>query len=805
MRLPTRWIKVLKDIWGNKTRTVLVIVSIAVGAFAVGMTTNARLIIRRDLDGAYLGTNPASMTLFITPFGEDLASDVEDMPEVSQAKARRSEVLQVCQGNDKWMDIELTVVPDYDRVRISQFTVESGQSTPGPKQILLERMTARMLNVAVGDVIRVKFPGQDGSYTLDVKGIVHDMNKLPPQFFDQGAGYVAMETLEGMGAGGLYNSLQIVVSENRTNKDHILYVTNLVRKHVVEPKGHKVVRQKPFLSDPGTHWASRDISGVLAILLVIGGMCLLLGAALVINTISALISQQVKQIGIIRSLGGLRRQIAAMYLTGVLIVGVCALLIAIPLGLLGAKGLVAGIGEEINFDVTRVALPISVALLQVGLGLLVPIGAAIVPILSGTRITVYDAIYQHDTNPTVNKGTTEELLKKLKGLSSTTILAVRNTFRRKTRLVFTLATLALTGATFMAAFSTHLTLREQISSIGHYWMMDAEMEVPGGADIATVERAALDVEGVEIAEGWYRATAHVVFSDQRESEGIEAMALPYDATTVDPVLIAGRWLKADDANAIVVNEDLLDVVPNLDVGSAVVLRVDSAKHETIYRYVVVGIVSRHLNGPRIYTPYEFFTKVNHARDQVNLVRVRTDPAALQDGDYQERLAGRLAAQFEEAGLGSGQSETQYDAVVSNTSNFDLLLNILLLMSGLLALVGGLGLTGTMSLNVLERTREIGVLRAFGASNGAVRKVVLFEGTTVGLISWIFSTVLALPFGYLLANTVSEATLQTQARFRFSTLGPGLWLVLILVIGTLASLVPAHRATQLTVREVLAYE
>ena len=114
------------------------------------------------------------------------------------------------------------------------------------------------------------------------------------------------------------------------------------------------------------------IARVLIVLMVMGVMCIFLGAGLVINTISALIARQVQQIGIIRSVGGLRRQITLMYLSSVLAYSVAALLIAIPLGLVGAKALAGSIGGILNFDVTRATLPPSVALLQVGVGLLVP-------------------------------------------------------------------------------------------------------------------------------------------------------------------------------------------------------------------------------------------------------------------------------------------------------------------------------------------------------------------------------------------------------------------------------------------------
>jgi putative ABC transport system permease protein len=188
-----------------------------------------------------------------------------------------------------------------------------------------------------------------------------------------------------------------------------------------------------------------------------------------------------------------------------------------------------------------------------------------------------------------------------------------------------------------------------------------------------------------------------------------------------------------------------------------------------------------------------------------VVRVRAEPDGFLSGPEQERLGERLAQRFEDAGLGGGEFDTQYDLVVSNMGNFDILLSVLLLMSGLLALVGGLGLAGTMGLNVLERTREIGVLRAVGATNPSVRKVVLFEGIFVGLISWLLALAGSLPIGLALSSVVASTVLNAPAEFLFSARGMWLWLALVLVIATAASLAPAQRASQLTVREVLAYE
>ncbi len=140
-----------------------------------------------------------------------------------------------------------------------------------------------------------------------------------------------------------------------------------------------------------------------------------------------------------------------------------------------------------------------------------------------------------------------------------------------------------------------------------------------------------------------------------------------------------------------------------------------------------------------------------------------------------------------------------------TSAFDIILLVLVVMAGLLAVVGGLSLTGTMGMNVLERTREIGVLRAVGAANSAVRQVVVVEGVVVGLMSWLVAAFLSVPVSRLLASAVVESVLKASVNFQYSAVGLIIWLAIVIVIGIVSSLGPARNAVRLSVREVLDYE
>ena len=96
-----RWRKVLRDLWGNKVRTLLVVLSIAVGVFAIGMINGTQVLLREDLSVAYMATKPAGAELSMSGFDKDLLHTVRRLDEVAEADARRSLTMQVQVGPDE--------------------------------------------------------------------------------------------------------------------------------------------------------------------------------------------------------------------------------------------------------------------------------------------------------------------------------------------------------------------------------------------------------------------------------------------------------------------------------------------------------------------------------------------------------------------------------------------------------------------------------------------------------------------------------------------------------------------------------
>ena len=106
--------------------------------------------------------------------------------------------------------------------------------------------------------------------------------------------------------------------------------------------------------------------------------------------------------------------------------------------------------------------------------------------------------------------------------------------------------------------------------------------------------------------------------------------------------------------------------------------------------------------------------------------------------------------------------------------------------------------GTMSINVLERTREIGVMRAIGASSRTVLQIFVSEGVVIGVLSWVGAVVLSLPVSRLLSDKVGMTFAQLPLSYVYDLRAPIFWLLIVLVVSSLASLIPARSAAGLSV-------
>jgi putative ABC transport system permease protein len=787
-----RWRKVLLDLIDNRSRTVLIVLSIAIGIISVGFVAGARGTIAQGLADTYEKARPAHAVLSLEPFDDGLVEVVRAVPGVAIAEGRRELNVRMFYGGDEWRDSTLFGISDFRQVELGRIYPDRGIWPPGEGEVLLERASLAHMHKQIGDTIWIELP--DGTRReLPIVGTAHGLDQAPAHLSNVASGYITLATLDALGAGRQFNQLYLRV--DRADPARVAEVAGEVRLKAEEADLRVLKTRLPPL---GRFWANDAIESLLGLLTILGLVATGMSGLLVVNTISSVLSQHVRQIGVMKSIGADTGQLTAMYLALVIGFGLLAMAVAVPLALYASLGLAGFIARLINVDLPPFELSPGVLLVEALAGLGVPLAAALYPVRAGSRITVRDAISSYGVaGGEFGTGPIDRLLGSLRGISRPVAMSLRNTFRQKGRLALTMATLVLGCAMFVSALSVRVSLFKAMDDAFGYADYDVKVVFDQTYGSDAIARAARSVPGVVDVESWQSRFGRRIRSGGGEGSTIELIAPPVGSRLVHPIVDDGRWLVSGDQNAIVINRDLLRDEPDLRVGDDLTLRVDS--EDTRWR--VVGLVRGQLGGPIAYVNQDYLAKlvgeVGLASNAQVAIRDHSRPA-------QSEAARALADHFKNVGLRTNLSISIDELRGLAGGSFGILVSFLMVMAILLSAVGGLGLMGTMSLNVLERTREIGVMRAIGASDGAIFRVVAAEGLIIGVLSWGLGVALAAPLSRLLVAFVASTFLHGPMTYVFSTGGALLLLPLILLLTLVASFVPALNASRLTVRDVLAY-
>jgi putative ABC transport system permease protein len=332
-----------------------------------------------------------------------------------------------------------------------------------------------------------------------------------------------------------------------------------------------------------------------------------------------------------------------------------------------------------------------------------------------------------------------------------------------------------------------------------YYQADLNADFPEFYPLDRLQAAVDQVPGVAWVEGWGMYLTNILRSDGQSDDLVAVIAPPAETRLVKPVVTEGRWLQPGDNRAIVLDNHFMKLRPDVQVGDTLQMRFNKQD----YDFTVVGIfrIAGDPPNPLVYVNQETMAEISHMPGQVNALRIVTDS---HDAARQNTIVSALQARFQEGGI-EATLLSGSDSVSQKRSQTDMLTYLLMFMAVLIAAVGGLGLTGTMGMNVLERTREIGVMRAIGAQNGSIFQMVVVEGMLVGVISWGLSIVVAYPIAQMLDNRLGVSLLTVPLAYQPSLIGLALWLGIVLVLSAVASFLPARNAVRLTVRDVLAYE
>ena len=779
----------LRDAWLHKPRTLMAIVVMAIGLSAAGALLDTWGLVREVTAQTYLASNPVSATLRLDRIDDALLAQVRSLPEIAAVRARRSTAASTQSGAAAKHAL-LFAFDDFTHVDIGRLSAETGSWPPRPGEIVIERSALEFSGATLDESISVAV-GDRPAQNLRVAGIVRDVSQAPAWMENLVYGFVAPETLAQLGAPSDFNEIQFRVRDAGADRAAVRRVAERV-KALSEAHGCRVTNID--VPVPGQHVHAAQMDSLMMTQGAFGLLALLVCALLVVNLVAAMLAGQVREIGIMKTLGGSSTQIAYMYLGFALALGVVATAVSTPLALLLGREYAKMKVDMLNFPIGNHGVPAWTIALQVFVGCLLPVAAAAFPVARGCRLSVAAAL--RDVGITAPPPRHERRRFAPDGIGRPLLMSLGNAFRRRGRLLLTLLALGAGGAVFLAAANLRAAVIASVDQLFADQRFDFSIRLTGASATGTVEKIAGDVDGIVAAEAWNSLRALHTFDDGTSGEPFAIVGLPENSTLLTPQIARGRAVTAQDRNAIVVGTGLLRDDPTLDLGASATILID--EQPTVW--TVVGVVE---SGPALaaYTSRAAVTAVRGAdRASTLVVKTKSRNSALQLDVIQ-----RLRAALDAAGNGASSSMRVDENRRVFQDHLLMVVQFLGAMSWVMILVGGMGLASTMSLAVLERTREIGVLRAIGARHHDILLLIVVECLVIALLAWLIALPLSVPMSVALGDAFGRTMFPVPRSFVPVGVGVASWFALVTIVAVAASLWPALRAARIPTRAALAYE
>src|SRR5947209_6112309 len=739
--------KSFADVTRRPGRTILVILGILISVFGLSAVNFADSALGAAISYSHDTHLAPDIQFLVDRVSPSLASQLASVPNVQtvQFESTFSSRWRTT-GAGQHVNIDIIGYTDFSDVQLNSFQLTSGH-LPGKGEIVLESSDRALSSFAVGDTITVEAP--QGGVSLRVVGSTRTIGALSAGFATTALAYMSQDGLSSITG---MNSMNTILIKASHTSDSRLHETARALAAVLHKNGVTVLNVRVVSDVIG----ASTISGILLVLRMVSLIALLLTSFLIINTMTTLVAEQTKVIGIMKAVGGIQEKILRSYLVSVGIYGAIGTTLGIGLGIAGGSAIATFIANIITIDLGSLQVPPGAILTSVLVGMGIPLLAALFPLWRGTRITVREAMAAYGVN---SGGKQPGLFSRVARVPQTTLLGVRGLFRRRGRAILTLLALTLSGATFLAVQTTNGSVDGTITQLFNTYSFDvSSFTIPHSySEMRTQVMALPNVARVE----------PIVFVEATTPwRVIEMTGLQSDTQLYHRQLIAGRWSNANDAQALVIS-DAAASKGHLQVGDR--LTFSSATNTASWK--IIGIVHDVSNaGPG--SPGAGLTNFANLNAFDGRPADLTTGLMIQAKDHTQSAVDLLANRVDEtlSRLGvSPTTETQQQNIQRNQGQLQIIAVLRDAVAVIVALVGILGLSNTLTTSVLERRREIGILRSLGARGRQVAGVFWIEGIAFSLIAWIVAVLLGIPGAYIFVKLLSAVLLEMDLSFSPLTL------------------------------------
>jgi len=565
-----------------------------------------------------------------------------------------------------------------------------------------------------------------------------------------------------------------------------------VRRYLQTVPGFTGFSDLPEIRSPGDWPGKSTFSDITGVLYVVTLLALLGALVLLSSTISTLVSEQTPEIATMKAIGADPRQIRRVYLRTTMLLGALGAIPGAVLGILLSWALTSYFASSLYAIGAPFSVDVPVVVASVALGVIGPMLAALPAVRRAARLPLAETL-QATGSATGPEGGLDRLLRRARFLPRTIQIGLRGVSRRRRRSVATALQVGLAVATLLAFLSLATSVGNTVSQSwnSYRWNIQANSTLSQALP-PSAETLIASTPGVARVQPQLRNSIKLGGQDGY------VWALP-DRPMYSFHLASGRLLTPADGRArarVVVVEQSIARASGTHLGQRV------SVHTTVgdVSFTVVGIVSdQQENGTVLYVPLTTMQSVLHAPGVVNAYWIRTTSA---NHNLIDQTNTRLEDAFAARGL-QVTTQKEYVGAANDRATYRGVTTAITVLGLLIVAVSMVALINTLTMVVLERTREIGILRCIGAHARDVRRIFATEGLAVAFAGWL----IGIPLGFGLAHavvTLAENVFNEHVLFAFPPINVPIALVGTVVLALLAMLVPLRRAVGFKPGEALRY-
>ena len=790
--------KSITDLSRRRARTVFTVATLALAVGSIAFLAIPTLI-DRSMQAEVRSGRLADVTVTMRPLpltAQQLAA-LAALPNVAAVEPRSRVETRVLVGQRR-APARMIGVRDFARQRVDLVHVQSG-TRPGPGEVLVDVQNA---NVGVyggraGDVATVVGArGNAGKMRIETARlrITGEGRNIPGGEEVQDDHvivlYATAATVAALSGDHGYSRLAFRLHD--TGPAAAAATVEAVRRYLGTVPGFAGFTNLPDVRAPGDWPGKAETQQFAKLLSVITVLALLSALVLISNTMTTLVAEQTGEIGIMRAVGARRRQVALVYVKTAMLLGSLGALAGVALGIVLSNLLARYFGSKFWAIDVGVGVDVKVVLVSIAVGVLGPPLAALPAIRRGTRVDLREAL--ESTGSAVGgQDAGDRLLGRVRFVPRTMQIGLRSVGRRKRRslataLIVALAVGNLLATLGLAAAATHVTRAE--------WGDHLE-----DVRIWTGGRKLFDAratQAIRSTPGVAEVQPAIVNDVELAGESAFVWAVPRE-----PLfryrLSDGRWFSAGEERGrerVAVIEQNLAQATGTGLGQVVTISTAAGAA----RFRIVGVAkNQQENGTVLFVPLTTMRALVGAPTGVGTYWIKTTSS---DHGLVDRtttlLENRLAALGYETG-----TEITYVATRDNVASNRTITSSIAVLGFVIVAMSMVGLANAITMGVIERTREIGILRCIGARAGDVRRIFAAEGLALALAGWL----LGIPLGYaldrLLVWLVKEVV-NVELPVVFPPWNVALALVGTVALALLIILIPIRRAVRFRPGDALRY-